>query len=292
MLGKILPVGELEALNAIDNGLIGVVVWRKAQVISPNSASHHHHKHSSKKHLSSRRQQDKDTNMNVNRTTTTTSSRPVFAKQSVPDADDDDVPPGFGPGANRDDDDLPEFNFTGAGGINRPRVTPAHHSLSQAAARPVDQIRELIYKYGQTQSQGGSGSDKRGVAGMQSWNDDDDDDIPEWQPQAPQPAMAQPPSQPVPGFQRPQSHMVNQQQIGLMQPQQQYPTATIVPGQQSSGLTWAQTQGGTGHWVAQAPAAAPPPPPSLQPQQPTGMQQYYGQPGVSWRQDAPKSRGF
>ncbi|KAL5783202.1 hypothetical protein ACOSP7_008231 [Xanthoceras sorbifolium] len=303
MLGKILPIGQLEALNAIDNGLIGVVVWRKAQLtstISPNSTSHH--KHSSKKqHFTSRRQyQDKDTNMNVNRTSKSSAASngrpPVFSKQPthMDDHDDDlddDVPPGFGPGAGRDDDDLPEFNFAGGSTHNSqrgPRVAPLH-SHPQTPSRPVDQIRELIFKYGQTQTQpqGPTSSDKRGVGvAMQPWNDDDDDDIPEWQPQAP--PQHQPPPHAVHGFQRPHSHMVNQQQqIGLMQShQQQYPPTAVTVmqghGQQNVAHTWAQGQGT--HWV---------PPPVSQPPvcQPSGPQ-YYGQPGVAWRQDAPKSRGF
>ncbi|KAI9191228.1 hypothetical protein LWI28_005435 [Acer negundo] len=302
MLGKILPIGQLEALNAIDNGLIGVVVWRKAQLtstISPNSASHH--KHSSKKqhYTSSRRQyhQDKDTNMNVNRTPSKSAVShgrpPVFAKQPTPvvddGLDDDDVPPGFGPG--RDDDDLPEFNFTGGSTQNiprGPRMAPLQ-SHPQTPSRPVEQIRELIFKYGQSQPQGPTSSDKRGVgvAAMQqqpsSWNDDEDD-IPEWQPQAP--PQNQPPPHPVHGYQTPHSqYMVNQQQqqqIGLMQSHQQYPPTVMQGhGQQNAPHSWAQGQGT--HWAAPPPSGA----------QPNGTQYYGQQPGVvTWRQDAPKSRGF
>ncbi|KAK2661106.1 hypothetical protein Ddye_007639 [Dipteronia dyeriana] len=303
MLGKILPIGQLEALNAIDNGLIGVVVWRKAQLtstISPNSASHH--KHSSKKqHFSSSRRQyqDKDTNMNVNRTTKSAVSHgrpPVFAKQPTPvvddhhddhdGLDDDDVPPGFGPG--REDDDLPEFNFTGGStqSIPRaPRMVPLQ-SHPQTPSRPVEQIRELIFKYGQSQPQpqGPTSSDKRGVGvAMQppsSWNDDEDD-IPEWQPQAP--PQNQPPPHPVHGFQTPHGqYMVNQQQIGLMQSHQQYPPTVMQGhGQQNAPHTWPQGQ--ATHWAAPPPAGA----------QLNGAQYYVQQPGVvAWRQDSPKSRGF
>ncbi|XVF47929.1 hypothetical protein PTKIN_Ptkin03bG0149200 [Pterospermum kingtungense] len=95
MLTKILPKNQLEALNAIDNGLIGVVVWRKAHLISPNSTSHH--KHTSKRqHSISRRHQEKDaTNMNTNFPSKPTFSHaaPLHSKPPPDDDDNDDVPP-------------------------------------------------------------------------------------------------------------------------------------------------------------------------------------------------------
>ncbi|XP_031274528.1 uncharacterized protein LOC116132989 isoform X1 [Pistacia vera] len=290
MVSKILPNDQLEAINAIDNGLIGVVVWRKAQLtstISPNSASHH--KHPSKKHFSSRRHQDKNTNMNVNITpspkpSSMSQARPpsVYAKSSNDDDDDDDdVPPGFGPPSGRDDDDLPEFNFSGGSAPKPSRcVGMTHfHPHTQTPSRPVDQMRELIQKYGQPQ--GSPTVDRRGVGvGIQAWNNDDDDDIPEWQPQAPQ---NQPTHHPVHAYQR--TNMDNQQ-LHYGSPQlhshQQYrqpnvPQMNVMQSQQNASHLWAH-----GQFAVPPPAA-----------QPSGVQLYgAGQPGLSWRQDAPKSRGF
>ncbi|CAN0877690.1 PHD finger protein 3 [Linum grandiflorum] len=161
LLSKVLPQDQIDALNLIDNGLIGVIVWRKPQIISPS----HHHKNSSKKHSSSSRRHHHSS----------VKHRPQTSTAAVVDDDnDDDVPPGFGPPAgaggssSRDEDDLPEFNFSS--------------SKSSAANRPVfpvgvDKMRELVHKYGQ------SGNEKLGVVSVQPWKDDDDDDMPEWRPE-------------------------------------------------------------------------------------------------------------
>ncbi|KAJ1411013.1 hypothetical protein SESBI_21548 [Sesbania bispinosa] len=63
MLSNILPKEQIEAVNSIDNGLIGIIVWRKTNLtssISPTTSSHH--KHSSKKQYFTRRQQDTNGN--------------------------------------------------------------------------------------------------------------------------------------------------------------------------------------------------------------------------------------
>ncbi|KAF5726216.1 SPOC domain / Transcription elongation factor S-II protein putative isoform 1 [Tripterygium wilfordii] len=193
MLGKIVSNDQTGVLDNIDNGLIGVFVLRKlTPTISPNStSSHHKHSSSKKQHhvtTSSRRREDKDVNMNVN----VTPRRPTnpFNKPQTQtieeDDDDDDVPPGFGAGTARDEDDLPEFNFS-----TRSTQNPSRR-LGQAPLRmhsqaPVDQMRELIYKYGQTQTSESprTWQANRGIGvPVRQWNDDDDDDIPEWQPQA------------------------------------------------------------------------------------------------------------
>jgi len=143
------------------------------------------------------------------------------------DDDDGDIPPGFGPGAARDEDDLPEFNFSGGGSVPSSQQNFAQNpsrgssgtvpfqSLSQIPSRPVDQMRELIHKYGQPKTGVPSGNwqddNNRGFgAAIQPWNDDDDD-IPEWQPQAPQHQQQQQSAQ---GFHQPtlRPHLVNQQQ--------------------------------------------------------------------------------
>ncbi|XP_022728997.1 death-inducer obliterator 1-like [Durio zibethinus] len=273
MLSKILPKDQPEALNAIDNGLIGVVVWRRPQLISPNSTSHH--KYTSKKqHFTSRRQQEKDTASNMN---SNFPSKPTFSHGGPPlhsqpppddDDDDDDVPPGFGPATTRDDDDLPEFNFSGRSipsgpeyptGYQSQRVGIASsHIQSQTSSRPVDQIRDLIQKYGQPNANAPLG------VSMQQWNDDDDD-IPEWQPQTTsQQQQLQPPPPQVHRFQKP----INAPQ---QLPRQATPTMHI-QGQQNAAQSWQQ---GT-WWV-------------------NGAQIYdtavgTGQP--AWRRDAPNSGGF
>lgn len=171
--------------KSFENGLIGVVVWRRAHIsntISPNSSSHQ--KHSLKKQpFGGPPKRDHDP-PNVNPNTLTRKPQPP------PDEEDDDIPPGFGPGAAaKDDDDLPEFNFSGDLNPSVSRVA-SRKSLSLKPTRPVEDVRELIKKYGQD---GPSVTSKSVVVdrslGIEPWNDDDDDDIPEWRPQAPQPPL-------------------------------------------------------------------------------------------------------
>ncbi|XP_010325147.1 uncharacterized protein [Solanum lycopersicum] len=185
MISKHLSKDPKELYDSTDNGLIGVVVWRKLHIsstISPNSSSHH--KHSLKKQQGGQ-QHEKAGNVNVN-----SIPMPMSVKNDPAVDDDDDIPPGFGPKAGRDDDDLPEFNFTGNINASRPRHPSQnmyHHGSRMnpynqtPPSRPVDQMRELILKYGQT------GANNVGP----SWNDDDDD-IPEWRPQAPPPLQRPP----------------------------------------------------------------------------------------------------
>ncbi|KAG8375516.1 hypothetical protein BUALT_Bualt10G0107900 [Buddleja alternifolia] len=151
--------------NSIEKGLIGVVVWRRAHInnmISPNSSSHH----KKQPFVSPPKSVHDSSHVNVN----------VFNKASHSNPqteEDDDVPPGFGHVAaarvakDDDDDDLPEFNFSQNlyNGVN----------MNQ---RPVDQVRELIQKYGQ------SGTNSSRGFGIKPVNVYDDDDIPEWTPQA------------------------------------------------------------------------------------------------------------
>ncbi|XP_038898719.1 uncharacterized protein LOC120086244 [Benincasa hispida] len=269
MLGRILLKETNEALNAIENGLIGVVVWRKTQLtsMSPNSTSHH--KRSSKKqHFSSRRPQE-TSNLKPNnispKETMPHGYFPIVATHPPPEEDDDadgddDIPPGFGPSSARDDDDLPEFNFSGSanppgfssqnnhpptprGQSSRP---PTFQPVSQTGSRPVEQMRELVHKYGQNLSKNISTANwgERGFSSVsiQPWNDDDDD-IPEWQPQAATSQHQMPPPShsqqqlPVRGFQQPSiraHYMVNQQQpIG-------HPPPLNVSQQ---GTWWAPQQG-------------------------------------------------
>ena len=66
MISKHLSKDPKELYDSTDNGLIGVVVWRKLHIsstISPNSSSHH--KHSLKKQQGGQ-QHEKAGNVNVN----------------------------------------------------------------------------------------------------------------------------------------------------------------------------------------------------------------------------------
>ncbi|KAG8381879.1 hypothetical protein BUALT_Bualt05G0018700 [Buddleja alternifolia] len=194
MLNKNMQKKSPETSYPIEkNTLIGVVVWRRAHIsntISPNSSSHH--KHATKKQPFTHSRAQESPNVSVN--TPTRTPPPVinnFKPDPQPD-EDDDIPPGFGPGAPKDDDDLPEFNFLGNINPNPPvpRIPTQnlHHSVKMPQ-RPVDQVRELIQKYGQSGNNNTVTNrtwvDNRPGLGIEPWNDDDDDDIPEWRPQAP-----------------------------------------------------------------------------------------------------------
>lgn len=190
MLNKHILKERPESDKTIENGLIGVVVWRRAHMsntISPNSSSHQKHSLKKQPFGAPKRIQDSP-NVNPNTLTRT----PHVSKPQPPPDEDDDIPPGFGPGAAKDDDDLPEFNFSGDLTPTVSRIT-SHNSLHpvQMTKRPVDQVRELIKKYGQGGPSVTSGSVVDRSLGIQPWNDDDDD-IPEWRPQAPQPLHHQP----------------------------------------------------------------------------------------------------
>lgn len=303
MLAKVTQKEHFEALNAIDNGLIGVIVWRKLSTTSPNSSSHHKHL-SKKQHFSSRRHHQ-DSNSNAKFASKPAPSRGVSTTnpRPSPDDDDDDVPPGFGPTAARDDDDLPEFNYSGgpvppfsAQKPSRGLGMPSFRPPSQAPSRPVEQVRELIQRYGQsntTSTYPGNWKDKAssGVT-VQPWNDDDDD-IPEWQPQVPHQHQQTPLQQQVHSYQQPpmlRPHFVNQQPLGSTPSQQQQPVPqqTMMPLQQSL-----QPQQGT-WWVPPVQGN------SLRPE----IAQFYatsgqgissggsGQPGMARQQNVPKSRGF
>ncbi|GFS44946.1 hypothetical protein Acr_00g0093120 [Actinidia rufa] len=266
MLSKHLSKGHTDTLNSIESGLIGIIVWRKphlSSAISPNSSAHH--KHSSKRqHFTPRRHHEKDPIMNAN----------FASKQTLPPMgdDDDDIPPGFGPAAARDEDDLPEFNFSGP---TNPSVPKHFNSTNMSPCRPVDQVRALIHKYGQPSSN--VISRNVGIR-TQPWNNDDDD-IPEWQPQPLTQHHLPPQQPPVLNFQPPVlPQAVNQHPVNMVQ-------GMFVAPPQGDGM-WQQPPGYSG----------------LQPSnigtQPSGGQHYgvpvAGQlPGIGRRRDAaPRSRGF
>ncbi|XP_052209634.1 uncharacterized protein LOC127813016 [Diospyros lotus] len=287
MLSKHLPKDHTDLLNSIDNGLIGIVVFRRAHLSSAFSPTSHH-KHGSKRHqpFASRRHQDKYLTMNADYTSSPTP--PAKSQPPVEDDDnDDDIPPGFGPAAARDEDDLPEFTFTGPSNPHPSRGRPGVGPLNRAslAPRPVEKIRELIHKYGQPGNNPVPTPGNVG-AGLRTWDDDDDDDIPEWQPQPqPQPHIAlQPPRPPVHDFRQSLPHYANQLPGVAM------PVQTPVNMVQSRGPGW-QQQGG--RWV-QPPGPHPLQHGNLVGQ--TGGRQFVGaspvlpagQSGMEWR----RSRGF
>nr|VDD39199.1 unnamed protein product [Brassica oleracea] len=202
LLSKVISKDHLDEAKSSDNiGLIGLVVWRRA-VSSPASR----HKPGFKRQHSSLKNHQPPV---VVAGTKSSVLAPVNKKSSTSlnvknhhqppvvavsmgnhgcedDDDDEDLPPGFGPAAVKDDDDdLPEFNFNPS---TAPPVTSSPRQAVVPQSRSLNQVRELILKYGNS-------------AGKQPWNgqDDDDDDIPEWQPQV-SGHQIQPPPPPGPPF--------------------------------------------------------------------------------------------
>ncbi|XP_027355517.1 uncharacterized protein LOC113865275 [Abrus precatorius] len=286
MLSNILPKEQIEAVNSIDNGLIGIIVWRKTNLtstISPTTSSHH--KHGSKRQHFSRRQQD--INVNANSTHKAVPSTGFKTPETGPpcDDDDDDIPPGFGPPAARVEDDLPEFNFSGSSNPSQlvqkpmgPGMVPLH-SVNQAPSRPVEQMRELVHKYGQNKPNVSSVNwqDKFGGT-IQPWNDDDDD-IPEWQPQTSQNQFPPQQQTTMHNFHlRP--HILNQSFAGS--PQQsiittQYlqPPMNVTHGQRNFGPQWVSSTQGSRNL------------------RPSGVQPHgTSSQGTTWPQHVSRSRGY
>ncbi|CAN1287497.1 PHD finger protein 3 [Linum perenne] len=261
LLSKVLPQDQMEALNLIDNGLIGVIVWRKPQIISPSQ--HKHTKDSSKKHHLSSRRHNHNAKQPLH-------SRPQPGTAAVVDDDNDDddgdVPPGFGPasaGSSRDEDDLPEFKFSGnnpAAAANRPVAFPNSR---------VDHMRELVHRYGQP-SVVGSRNEKMGGVPVQPWKDDDDDDMPEWRPEDSQrhvapPSSLRPQQLPVLRAHIVQHHLPPPPPPGWPQHQQGgWAVQSVGPHSAAPNVYQQQTNGGSGG-------------------------QFYG---GQWPRDPPKSRGF
>ncbi|CAH8263559.1 unnamed protein product [Arabidopsis lyrata] len=147
ILNKIVPRNQLDFLKSLnDDGLIGVVVWRRRQFKKPPLSNNSHKNH-------------REMGSSV---TTYNMSRYINMLQVNHD-DGDDVPPGFGPTtmARDDDDDLPEFNYFSGGDVVMNRMS---RSVS---------VRELIQKYGKSEP----------LSNL-SYNDNDNDILPEWQAQS------------------------------------------------------------------------------------------------------------
>ncbi|KAI4376329.1 hypothetical protein MLD38_014106 [Melastoma candidum] len=192
MLAKALTGDQVKTLDEVDEGLIGVLVWRRVQPRRHSSMSSRkhsqHQRQQQQQHVSSSKRRVTDRDVNVvsanspyNGPLQHAAVRPNVVQAQPMEADDDDVPPGFGPGmaAAQDVDDLPEFNFSDNAGFSGTptRMMGLHHGQSKTS-RPVDEIRQLIQKYGHSEVSQPSAVTV-GVP-IQPWNDDDD--IPEWQP--------------------------------------------------------------------------------------------------------------
>lgn len=204
LLSKVISKDHLdddEAKCSYNISLIGLVVWRRA-VSSPASSRHKpgfKRQHSflknqppvvstTKSSVLTPENKKSDTSLNVKNhqppVVAVTTSMGNHGRED--DDGNEDLPPGFGPAAVKDDDDdLTEFNF------NRSTAPPVTSFPRQAApqSRSLNQVRELILKYGNS-------------AGKQPWDDQDDDDadIPEWQPQVSGHQIQPPPPPPGPPF--------------------------------------------------------------------------------------------
>jgi hypothetical protein len=216
ILSRHLPKEHLESLAVGGSSFIGVVVWRRPNV--PRVPSHH-------RHDGSKRQSTLRPSLPLN----SYDAPPGFPSQDHQHEEDvtDDVPPGFGPGVARDEDDLPEFNFVDASNSAANVTARAYKGrLHVPSARPEEQMRELVQKYG-----------KRSSVQARSWDDEDDDDIPEWNPNQ---AIHQPIRQPLlpPAQQQQllpppppvqQMHPYHQQQQNYISPNALQPRVPVSP---------------------------------------------------------------
>ncbi|XP_011623380.1 uncharacterized protein LOC18434265 [Amborella trichopoda] len=207
MLGRQVPKDYIEPLsNSTNEGLIGIVIWRKSLVTTTISPKHSHkHGNLLKKHDVSKRP-DKDNTSTKSHLSqqhvTSITINYINPSHQLPDEPIDDIPPGFGPprGLPRNEDDLPEFNFVGGPktvGSQFPTPNSNHGSskmdhmhkpmqpisprVSNSQTQPFasEHVRELIHKYGQTKGPTSSPSLPPNIK-IQAWNDEDD--IPEWKP--------------------------------------------------------------------------------------------------------------
>lgn len=196
ILSRHLPKEHLESLAVAATSIIGVVVWRRPNV--PRIPSHQRHDGSKRQSILRKPQVAGSTSVpRPSLPQNSYGAPPGFPNQRHHHEEDvtDDAPPGFGPGVARDEDDLPEFNFVNSSNPAANVTTQAFRGRQHVPtpARPVEQMRELVQKYG-----------KRSSAQSRPWDDDDDDDIPEWNPmqgnlqQNRQPALTPTPHQPLP----------------------------------------------------------------------------------------------
>ncbi|XP_062223729.1 uncharacterized protein LOC133922416 [Phragmites australis] len=227
ILSRHLPKEHLESLAVAGSSFIGVVVWRRPNV--PRVPSHHRHD-GSKRQSILRKPQVTNSVPRPSLPLNSYGAPPGFPNQRHHHEEDvtDDVPPGFGPGVARDEDDLPEFNFVNS---SNPAANVTAHAYKgrqhvPPSARPTEQMRELVQKYG-----------KRSSVQVHPWDDDDDDDIPEWIPnQATHQPIRQPTLPPAPQQQSLPPPPPVQQMHAYHQQQQLYHTNAVQPQVPSSPL--------------------------------------------------------
>ncbi|AQK70715.1 SPOC domain / Transcription elongation factor S-II protein [Zea mays] len=257
ILSRHLPKEHQESLAVAGSSFIGVVVWRRPS-ISRAPTSHHNNRHDGSKRQSILgKPQVTNPAARPSLPPNSYGAPPGFTSQREEEDVTDDAPPGFGPGVARDEDDLPEFNF----------VKSSHHAANVTAhaykgpwphvpppsARPAEQMRELVQKYGKRSSV---------QEAPRAW-DDDDDDIPEWNPThqtIKQPPLPHAPQQlPLPPPPVQQMNAAYQQQYHIpsaVQPQvpiTSLPHAYLRTQQPQPGQAWQQPS--NAWWPAQGVAA-------------------------------------
>uniref|UniRef100_A0A0E0NBG6 TFIIS central domain-containing protein n=1 Tax=Oryza rufipogon TaxID=4529 RepID=A0A0E0NBG6_ORYRU len=317
ILSRHLPKEHLESLAVSASSIIGVIVWRRPNV--PRMPAHPRHDGSRRPSILKKPQVTGSTpGPRPSLPMSSHGAPPGFPVQRHRHEEDvtDDVPPGFGPGVARDEDDLPEFNFVNssnpAANVTTPQAYKGRQHVPLTSARPVEQMRELVQKYG-----------KRSSVQARPWDDDDDDDIPEWNPNQlvtqqqptrqlpvpPTPQQPLPPPPPPPSLQQlhhpyqhqqqqlyhhqnalqPQipSNSIPQAYLRTQQPLQQLP---LMQQQLQPAQAWQQTNA---WWPAQGGAAAAAAPASMVQQSQYGVipnsnnsAQSYGSGsvgGMAWR---------
>ncbi|CAH8281552.1 unnamed protein product [Eruca vesicaria subsp. sativa] len=189
LLTKVISKDQLDEIKSLDSGLLAVVVWRRPTVHKPSLKRQHSYASSGSGTSALSESKKQRGNLTENKPLVVASvgnHHHGYAGKAVEeDDDDDDAPPGFGPVASRDDDDLPEFNFCSSA-----VPVSSHQPLPSSQTKSLDQVRKLIHMYGNSAS---------------SY---DDDDIPEWQPNVPSHQLPPPPP-PPPGF-RPEMSVQDQ----------------------------------------------------------------------------------
>ncbi|KAM7274550.1 hypothetical protein ACFE04_016416 [Oxalis oulophora] len=284
ILCEILLKDVADSLNSINDGLIGVTVWKKHHLCPPKYFNTRFVKRQLSKSSSSRRQTKVSSNIIPK---PPLAGRHARLPSPTPEDNDvdDDLPPGFGPGSKRDDDDvdsLPDYDFSelgGSTGLCLPNqsvfISPPTNFHFHAQANPhpvaVDHHRELILKYGQSDNTDQSptnwlGNRGNGFLPQNPWNNFDDNNIRGWQPQMGNQWTAQH-----------QHHQAYMYPIAPHQQQHIQPRANVVTQGQQQRAGWAPPPPG---YAGQINGGAPPPPGYA----------VAGQP--AWHQNAPTSRRF
>ncbi|KAK1611193.1 hypothetical protein QYE76_034866 [Lolium multiflorum] len=159
ILADHLPKEHSGSLTVAGTSIIGLVVWRRPHV-TPTVPPKRQDVPKSRAIISSsvlpRISQPPSCSSNASR-----SQQDVVAAEIVP---------GIGPGAVKDDDDMPEYNFVSvsnsAGNVTTSQTYRGHQDTSLSE----DRFREMVRKYGNIS------------VAAHPWNCDGDFDMPEWNP--------------------------------------------------------------------------------------------------------------